>query len=195
LVNEHNPHSKDSGEQRAPVESKARRRPRVLGRPLGFEHWALVPLLIFLLFFMVYPVLQLVRMSFSGVTLSGGGFNWYFTGLQNFYIMLNDQIFRAALIHTVIFVLVAVAAQLVMGTSFALMVERARWLSSTARNVLVWPAIITPVAISVTWWLILNIEFGLLLISAEIAKRSLVGSAHGQLTFKRSHRLARGKAS
>jgi len=34
-----------------------------------------------------------------------------------------------------------------------------------------------------------------LLISAEIAKRSLVGSAYGQLTFKRSHRLARGKAS
>jgi hypothetical protein len=29
-----------------------------------------------------------------------------------------------------------------------------------------------------------------LLISAQIAKRSLVGSAHGQLTFKRSHRLA-----
>ena len=33
-----------------------------------------------------------------------------------------------------------------------------------------------------------------LLMSAEIAKRYMVGSAHGRLTFKGSHRLARGKA-
>jgi multiple sugar transport system permease protein len=129
---------------------------------LGFEHWALVPLLVFLLFFMVYPVLQLARMGFSTARLAGGGFSWQFSGLQNVYTMLNDQIFRVALLHTVIFVFAAVAAQLVLGTSFALMVERARWLSGIGRNVLVWPAIITPVSISVTWWLILNIEFGLL---------------------------------
>lgn len=101
-------------------------------------------------------------MSFSTATLTGGGFEWEFSGLANFYTMLDDQICRKALTNTVIFVFTATAAQVVLGTCLALMVERARWFSGIARNVLVWPAIITPVAISVTWWLILNIEFGLL---------------------------------
>lgn len=135
---------------------------RVLGQPLGFQHLALVPLLTFLLLFVLYPAVQLIFMGFSTLTLSGGAFNWEFAGLQHLGTMLGDRVFQRALLNTLIFVAAAVTIQLVLGTTLAVLVERARYLSGIARNVLIWPAIITPVAISVTWWLILNIEFGVL---------------------------------
>ena len=138
------------------------RRLRILGRPLGFEHWALLPLFLFLLLFVLYPTVELIRAAFSTVSTTEGGFSWKFSGLDNFYTMLGDEVFRAALLNTIIFVVGGVALQLVLGTLLAVLVERSRILSGLARNVLVWPAIITPVAISVTWWLILNSEFGLL---------------------------------
>lgn len=139
-----------------------RRRVRILGRPLGFEHWALLPLLLFFLALVLYPISELVRLGFSTVTLSQAGFVREFSGLENFYTMLRDEIFRISLLNTVVFVAVGVTLQLILGTFLAVLVERARLLSGLARNILVWPAIITPVAISVTFWLILNIEFGLL---------------------------------
>jgi multiple sugar transport system permease protein len=119
-------------------------------------------LFLFLLLFVLYPTVELIRAAFSTVSTTEGGFSWEFSGLDNFYAMLGDAVFRAALLNTIIFVVGGVALQLILGTFLAVLVERTRILSSLARNVLVWPAIITPVAISVTWWLILNSEFGVL---------------------------------
>jgi multiple sugar transport system permease protein len=150
-----------SGNQGTAVTRSKRKQFKVLGRPLGFEHWALLPLLLFFLAFVIIPVFELVRLGFSTVTLSQGGLVREFNGLSNFYTMLEDKTFWFSLLNTMIFVAAAVILQLILGTLFALLVERARVLAGLARNVLVWPAIITPVAVSATWWLLLNIEFGL----------------------------------
>jgi multiple sugar transport system permease protein len=144
----------------APAAGRARSSP--LGSRLGFQHWALAPLLLFLVLFAFYPVAELARMAFSTTDPSGGDFGWQFSGLDNLRAMLRDDVFGAALRNTLLFVVAATLLQLVLGTALALLVERSRWFSGLARNVLVWPALVTPVAISVTWWLILNPEFGLL---------------------------------
>lgn len=138
------------------------RLPTNLPRKLRFEHWALVPMLVFLILLVAYPLLELIRMAFSTATPTGGDFEWSFSGLANFRAMLTDTIFHAAVRNVLIFVAATTAVQLVLGTALALLVERARWLSGLARNVLVWPAIVTPVAISATFWLMLNPDFGLL---------------------------------
>lgn len=122
----------------------------------------MLPLLVFLAAFMVYPTLELVQLGFSTVTPSGGEFMRRFSGLRNLRTMLGDEIFRASLVNTVVFVLAAAALQLILGTMLAVLAEKARFVGGLARNVLLWPAIVTPVAVSVTWFLILNIEFGLL---------------------------------
>ncbi|MGH3145541.1 MAG: carbohydrate ABC transporter permease [Rubrobacter sp.] len=129
---------------------------------IRFEHWALVPLLVFLLVLVAYPLFELVRMSFSTATPVGGDFRWSFSGLDNFRTMLADEIFRSAMRNVVVFVSVTTIVQLVLGTALALLVEQARLLSRIARNVLIWPAIVTPVAISATFWLMLNPSFGLI---------------------------------
>lgn len=130
-------------------------------RGIRFEHWALVPLLLFLLVLVAFPLFELVRMSFSTATPAEGDFRWSFSGLANFRAMMADEIFLSAMRNVLVFVAVTTTAQLVLGTGLALLVERARLLSKLARNVLIWPAIVTPVAISATFWLMLNPSFGL----------------------------------
>ncbi len=129
---------------------------------IRFEHWALVPLVVFLLVLVAYPLVELVRMSFSTAVPIGGDFRWSFAGLANFRTMLADEIFLSAMRNVIVFVAVTTAAQLVLGTALAMLVERARLLSRLARNVLIWPVIVTPVAISATFWLMLNPSFGLI---------------------------------
>lgn len=153
---------KTTGGSPTSASSSKRPEPRFRLPKPRFEHWALAPLLLFLIALVAYPLLELVRMAFSTATPTTGGFEWRFTGLENFRTMLSDDVFRAALGNVVVFVLASTAVQLVFGTALALLVERARWMSGIARNVLIWPAIVTPVAISATWWLILNPEFGIL---------------------------------
>jgi multiple sugar transport system permease protein len=138
--------------------------PQRSGLPFGFgfQHMALMPLLAFLVLFVVYPVFELVRMAFADLQTMRGDFIWTFNGLDNARTMVQDGTFLVSLRNTTVFVAVATALQIVIGTALAIMVEKARYLGGLARNVLIWPAIITPIAISVTWWLILNIEFGLL---------------------------------
>lgn len=145
-----------------PSDGPGRKRIRIFGRPIGFEHWALLPLFLFVTLLTFYPLVQLVSMGFSTVTLSGGAFVWEFSGLDNFYTMLQDEVFRRALLNMLAFVAATTVGQLILGTFLAVLVDRARILSGLATNILIWPAIITPVAISVTWWLILQIEFGVL---------------------------------
>jgi multiple sugar transport system permease protein len=105
---------------------------------------------------------ELGRMAFANLTTMRGDFIWEFNGLDNARTMVDDPTFLVSLRNTIVFVLMATALQIVIGTSLAILVEKARYLGAAARNVLIWPAIITPIAISVVWWLILNIEFGLL---------------------------------
>lgn len=145
----------------SPPAASHKRKPRFRVSELRFEHWALVPLLLFLIVLVAYPLFDLVRMAFSTSTPTSGGFRWSFSGFENLRTMLSDSLFGAALRNVFLFVLASTAIELVLGTVLALLVERARWLSGVARNVLIWPAIVTPVAISATWWLILNPQFGL----------------------------------
>ncbi|MDQ3541935.1 MAG: sugar ABC transporter permease [Chloroflexota bacterium] len=121
-----------------------------------------MPLFLFLLLFVVYPVGELIRMAFSNLETMRGEFVWDFNGFSNLGTMVNDKTFLVSLRNTVVFVLLATTLQIIIGTALAVLVEKARFLGGLARNVLIWPAIITPVAISVIWWLIINIEFGVL---------------------------------
>lgn len=129
---------------------------------IGFPHVALFPLSLVLLALVAFPLVELVRMAFSNLTLSGGDFNWSFSGLDNFHSMLNDQIFWTSVYQTLILVSVAVLLEVILGTALAIIVEGLGRSATLARNLLIWPVIVTPVAVGVTFSLILNPEFGIL---------------------------------
>jgi multiple sugar transport system permease protein len=131
-------------------------------RGLGFAAWAVLPFAVFMVMFAVYPLVQLVRMALSHVTVEQGRFSWSSAGLANFTRILEDEVAADSVIATLIFIAGAVPLTILLGTLLAILVDRAVLLVGVARNVLLWPAVVAPVVVSLMWLLILSPSVGVL---------------------------------
>lgn len=155
------------------------------GPHVPFRVAALLPLAVFLLVFAAFPMVQLVRMSVSDVDIVGGDFVWSPTGLSNYAEFPGDDIARYSFLITIVFIAVTVPTTVVLGTLLAVLVHRSTVLAGLARNVLLWPALIAPVVVSVIWWLILSPNFGTLnkvLESLGLPQQGWLGSPAGAVT-------------
>lgn len=128
----------------------------------SFRNLSIIPLSVFVLIFVAFPVIQLVWMSFGHIRLRGGDLLWEFVGFENFVRMAGDKLFANALQVTLVFTIGAVFFTLLLGTVMAFAVERLTTHAQWIQNVLLWPAIVTPVVISVVWLLILSPQVGLI---------------------------------
>jgi multiple sugar transport system permease protein len=139
-------------------------RPRGARRPEDrrFRLLSLLPLVAFLLIFAAYPLVQLVQMSFSEVNIRGGEFVSRFAGFTNYASFFGDEIAEYSFVITALFIAVTVPATVILGLLLAILVHRSVLLVGFARSVLLWPALIAPVVVSVIWWLILTPNFGTL---------------------------------
>ena len=121
---------------------------------------ALLPFVAFLLVFAVYPLINLVRLAVSQTTVQNAVFVSEFVGLTNFGRVVTDPVVQHSVLITTAFVVLTVGITLVAGLALALLVDRAVLLHHLARNVLIWPAVITPVVVSVLWLLVLSPTVG-----------------------------------
>lgn len=136
-------------DSRSAARKRSRPRPR-------FAIVALAPFIIFGAVFAAYPLGQVVRMSLSDVQIRGGIFEWTWLGFANFGAVLTDANGLRSLGNTVTFVAATVILSLVVGLALALLVDRATTLLPIARNMLIWPAVIAPVVVSLMWLLLLS---------------------------------------
>jgi multiple sugar transport system permease protein len=118
--------------------------------------WALLPFAVFGAVFAAYPLAQVVRMAFSDVRIRQGGLEWQWSGPSNLQRVLGDGAAWQAIGNTILFVALTVALSLLLGLILALLVDRAVMMLPVARNVLVWPAVVAPVIVSLMWLLILS---------------------------------------
>ncbi len=132
-----------------------RRRKRSLFAAIG-----LLPFLVFSLALAAYPLSQVVRMAFSEIDLGATGFSYSWSGLDNLVRVLSDASAWQAIGNTVFFVVMTVVGSLLMGLIAALLVNRAVILLPLARNVMIWPAVIAPVVVSLMWLLIFSPTVG-----------------------------------
>lgn len=133
---------------------------RARTRKAGRNAWWLAPFLVFALVFGAYPFVQVVKTAFSAVDLRDGAFVSRFDGASNFAAVFSEFAAWRAVGNTVLFVVVATAATLVAGMVLALLVDRATATLVPARNVLVWPAVVAPVVVSLMWLLLLSPTVG-----------------------------------
>ena len=129
---------------------------------LKFKYLSVLPLVVFTGIFLGLPIVQLVIMAFSDITLRAGAFSFEFVGFENFNRMVGDELFLNSIRVTLIFTVSAVFLTLFFGTVLAIAVDGLSRNSAWIQNILVWPAIVTPVVISVIWLLILSPQIGLL---------------------------------
>jgi multiple sugar transport system permease protein len=119
------------------------------------------PCLGFLLALSVYPVVQLVPMALSTIEFAGGKAVWTFTPRRNLELLLADEVLRDAIVNTLIFVVLSVAIEMVLGFFSALFIACMPRGRNFARTIMILPVLLPAVAIGSMWKLMYNYDFGL----------------------------------
>jgi multiple sugar transport system permease protein len=170
----------------SPDPVRARRRPHAVSPLHGgrFGMVAVVPFVVFMLMFAVYPLAQVVRMSLSDVQIQQGVFRWDFGTLANFARMFHDALAMSSAVTTAVFIVLTVPLTLVLGTLLAVLVDRSALFGPIARNLALWPAVVAPVVVSLIWLLILSPSIGSLnrlLIDLGLPPQGWLGSEAGAM--------------
>ena len=134
--------------------ARLRRRPR--SKTARTAVIALLPFVLFCLALGALPFARVIQMALSTVNLEATGFNFDWAGIGNFQAVLANKDAWEALSNTAVFILATMTGSIVAGLILALLVNRAVVMLPIARNVLIWPAVVAPVVVSLIWLLILS---------------------------------------
>lgn len=118
-----------------------------------------LPAVVFLLVFTVFPFLFTVALSFSRVSLVGG-LQLSFVGLANWERLVSDARFWTSLANTAALVAGAVSLEVVLGFGLALLVHTTPKGAGLFRVLFLIPMSLTPIAVGYMWRMLLNETIG-----------------------------------
>lgn len=145
-----------------PIASSVGARPRgAPRRSRSFRRLALLPAVVVLVLLTVVPVVNLLLMSVSEITFSRGDVTWIFAPLKNLRTLAGDSLFRIATVNTLVFVLLSVTAEMILGIALAVLAASVRRGKSVIRTVTILPILVSSVAIGAMWRLMYSYDFGL----------------------------------
>ena len=118
----------------------------------------ILPLLVLLAAFMLYPTFYCMFMSFTDYILKGAP---EFCGLENYRDVLHDGEFWVALGRTFYILVICISVELILGMTFALMLNRTFKGQNIVRGLCFLPLLISPLAMSLMWNYMLHVQFGI----------------------------------
>jgi multiple sugar transport system permease protein len=145
--------------------TKARRRSprqvlaRLHSRHLLHAYLFIAPVIILFGLFRIVPSVQTLLYSFYKVELLRGRFT--FIGLENFYALLTDEIFRKATINTLTYVISIVPISAFLGLVLAVLFNAKFHLKEFFKAVYFSPMVTSTVAAAMVWWWMYNPQFGI----------------------------------
>ena len=120
----------------------------------------LLPSLIFLIMFTLYPIVKTVYMSFFREDLST--VEPIYIGLDNFKMMLEDEVFRKAFMNNLWFAIGTVPTSVLLGLLLAILVNRTMKGNGLARTFFFYPVIIPMVTAAFIWLFFYTPDYGLI---------------------------------
>jgi multiple sugar transport system permease protein len=159
----------------ARAKSFSQRRERIL--PLLL----IAPTVCVLLALSIYPLIYAVKVSLQ--TDSGEGARWT---LQNFTRLAGDDFFRSALAHTLLYAILALTFEFLLGLGLAVLLNREMRARSFFRAALLVPMMLPTVVVGIVWRLMLNPNFGAIngtLKGAGLNTDALTWTASPKLAF------------
>lgn len=120
-----------------------------------------LPALIFVVVLMVFPVCYTFFLSFTDWSLTSGK-PLKVVGLQSYLDVLKEPRFLSALGRTFYFTFGAVIAEMVLGTSIALLLDNSFKGKGLVKTFLLLPLVATPVAVGIVWNLFYDPTIGIL---------------------------------
>jgi multiple sugar transport system permease protein len=122
---------------------------------------SLTPAVLIFAVLALLPVINLFIVSFHEVSWLGGAKQMEWVGVDNYVAIGDDPLFKAGVVNTIIVVLVATTAQVVIGLGLALACSSVGDKSRPFRALLILPLLIPGIVIGAIWRLMYNSEFGI----------------------------------
>lgn len=126
-----------------------------------FAGWLFIaPAAIVLLLMVVFPFIYTAYLSFHEWFAAGPPPR--FNGIVNYISLLSDERFLNSLVRTLVFTVLSVSVEVVLGIALALMFAEPFFGRGVARTAFMLPMVATPVAISLVWLLMFEPATGVL---------------------------------
>jgi multiple sugar transport system permease protein len=129
----------------------------VLTNERYFKWTLLIPLLLLLAIFMLYPLFYCMYYSFHDWGMQGPP---VFAGLKNYRQMLSDKSFMEALGRTLEVLFICVVAELAIGLGLAVLWNRDFRGQNIVRGLVLLPLMVAPLVLSLLWNFMLEYDFG-----------------------------------
>jgi multiple sugar transport system permease protein len=132
---------------------------RLHARHIFHAYLFIAPVVVLFGIFRVVPSVQTLLYSFFKVELIRGRFT--FIGLENFQALLTDEIFRRAIVNTLIYVAAIVPISAALGMILAVLFNARFALKEFFKAVYFSPMVTSTVAAAMVWWWMYNPQFGI----------------------------------
>lgn len=132
---------------------------------VGKKHYKILfmaPTVIALLLTTVFPLVYSIVISLFNWNLVKPDTKWQFVGLRNYINILKNPEYISALKVTVIYVIVVVAVEVVLGVLLALLAFQKVFGTRILRTVVISAMVISPVIVGTAWRLMYNPGYGLI---------------------------------
>jgi len=121
----------------------------------------ITPALLFLIVFLVYPMINTVWLSFWKYSYFEPEIKT-FIGLKNYISLFKDEGFYSSLSFTVCFTLVCISMEFVIGMCLALVLKKIVRFGTIIRTISIFPYMVAPIAAGQIWRLLFNLDIGMI---------------------------------
>ena len=130
-----------------------------------------LPGAIFMMVFLVVPLVQMLVNSFFNYELGG---EREFIGLANYFKLFTSSSFLKPLRNTIVYVVIAVSFELIFGLVMALLFNTPFPGNKVLRSFFLTPLMIAPIVAGLIWKLMLNTQFGI--VNMLLEKIGIIGN-------------------
>ncbi|SNT30629.1 carbohydrate ABC transporter permease [Tropicimonas sediminicola] len=127
-----------------------------------WRYATLAPAVILFVLLTILPLFNLLALSFHDVEWLNREAVWEWVGGRNYAKLPEDTLFNAGILNTIIFAVLAVAFQMVLGFWLALMTTRVTRLRVFYRAVFILPILVPGIIIGAIWKLMYSYDFGVI---------------------------------
>ena len=120
------------------------------------------PALLLFALLTLLPMAMLLVLSLHNIAWTAAGARWTFTGLQHYVELAGDGLLRASLRNTLVFALVGVSVQMLLGLALALLTSGIAHGQTAYRMVFLLPILIPGIVIGAIWKLMFSFDFGII---------------------------------
>jgi multiple sugar transport system permease protein len=134
---------------------------------LPFKYQLLVPMIVILLAILIFPLAYSARISLQDYQLTKIG-QEKFIGLTNYLNLFKNHSYWVAMRNTIVFVLIAVSIEVVLGFGLALILHNKNtFLRGYFRSTLLTPIFITPIAVGLIFRFLTHSQLGVITLALQ----------------------------